>query len=68
VAVWRAGSRTLAADMARRWKLGAGQRGSGKVRDLLFKARKHGLLPEATAGKPGGELTDKARAILGRDG
>jgi hypothetical protein len=67
VAACRAGSRTPAADIARRWRLGAGQRGASKVRDLLFKARKHGFLTELTHGKPGGDLTDKARAILGRD-
>jgi hypothetical protein len=61
VAAFNAGSRTPAADVARRWKMSA-----GKIRDLLFKARRRGLLTAAPDGKLGGELTDKARELLGR--
>jgi hypothetical protein len=60
VAAFNAGSRTPSADVARRWKLSA-----AKVRDLLFKARRRRLLTAAPNGKSGGELTEKAYAILG---
>jgi hypothetical protein len=66
VAACLAGSRSPAADVARRWKLGAGQRGASKVRDLLHKARRRGLLTTVSHGKLGGDLTDKARELLGR--
>jgi hypothetical protein len=66
VATCKAGSRSPAADIARRWKLGTGPRGAAKVRDLLFKARRRGLLERITRGKLGGELTDKARELLRR--
>jgi hypothetical protein len=61
VAAWAAGSRTPATDVARRWKLSA-----AKVRDLLHKARRRDLLTDTPSGKIGGELTDKARELLGR--
>lgn len=67
VAAFNAGSRTPAADVARRWKLGPD--GAAKVRNLLFKARRRGMLSDGPGGsKAGGELTDKARAILRRGG
>jgi hypothetical protein len=36
------------------------------ARDILYQARRRGLLTEAPPGKAGGELTDKARKILER--
>jgi hypothetical protein len=34
------------------------------VRNLLYNARKRGLLTASEAGKAGGDLTDRARALL----
>lgn len=35
-----------------------------QVRNLLYEARRRGLLTDSPAGREGGELTDKARALL----
>ncbi|MDZ7733984.1 MAG: hypothetical protein U5R31_13750 [Acidimicrobiia bacterium] len=36
-----------------------------QVRGYLYQARKRGLLTEAPKGRPGGELTDKAKQMVG---
>jgi hypothetical protein len=38
------------------------------VRNLLQQARRRGLLTEGAAGRAGGELTDKARVLLDKEG
>jgi len=55
-----AGSKSPVKDLATKHSMSAGQ-----LRGLLNQARKRGLLTEASAGRPGGELTAKARELLG---
>lgn len=35
-----------------------------RVRDLLHEARRRGFLTSAPRGRPGGSVTEKARALL----
>jgi hypothetical protein len=55
-----AGSRSPAIDVARRRRLSP-----ARVRDLMFKARRRGILTPATMpGRHGGDLTARGRALL----
>jgi hypothetical protein len=58
---WDRGSRHPTADAAKRLRVSP-----ERARDLVREARQRGLLSPALPGRPGGELTDRARRLLGR--
>ncbi len=55
----QAGSKRPIVDLAKRLRLDR-----SKVRDMIYAARRRGLLSEARHGKRGGDLTDKAKRLL----
>jgi hypothetical protein len=59
---WQSGSRRPVADAATALKQSV-----ARTRDLVHESRRRGFLTQATVqGRPGGDLTDAARAILGK--